>query len=107
MVTWKHDNPNLKCQPVDGLFVITSHLKKRIMGQNRGGFKFQADSVAVLAKACILRYVEDLELGSNKEFGPKDFFEMTCIKYLQKGNNISTCVAVVTGCIAPGWNTTN
>jgi len=40
------------------------------MGQNRGGFEFQTGG--------ILRYVEDLELGSNKEFGPKDFFEMAC-----------------------------
>jgi len=48
----------------------TRHLKKRILIQNRGGFKFQTGG--------ILTYVEDLELGSNKEFGPKDFFEMAC-----------------------------
>ena len=72
----------------------TSHLKKRILVQNRGGFKFQTDSVAVIATdgiavtaiAGILTYVEDLELGSNKEFRPKDFFEMTCNQSLNMIN---------------------
>ena len=60
--------------------VTTRHLKKRILVQNRGGFEFQTDSVAVIATAGILAYVEDLKLGSNKEFGLKDLFEMACNK---------------------------
>jgi hypothetical protein len=48
----------------------TSHLKKKILVQNQGGFRFQT--------AGILKYVEDLEFESNAEFGPKDFFEIAC-----------------------------
>ena len=32
----------------------------------------------------ILTYVEDLELGSNKEFGPKNLFKMTCTGFWPK-----------------------
>ena len=38
-----------------------------------GGFHFQT--------AVILKYVEDLEIESNAEFGPKNFFEMACNRY--------------------------
>ena len=38
--------------------------------QDRDGFLFQA--------AGILKYVEDLKQGANKDVGPKDFFEMAC-----------------------------
>ena len=40
--------------------------------QDRGGFLFQP--------AGILKYVEDLKRGANKDMGPKDFFEMACNK---------------------------
>jgi hypothetical protein len=36
--------------------------------QNRGGAVFQTGG--------ILKYFEDLKHGTNKEFGPKDFFEI-------------------------------
>ena len=45
-----------------------SHLKNWILVQAQGG--------ATLQPAGILKYVEDLERGPNKEIGPKDFFEM-------------------------------
>ena len=48
----------------------TSYLKIKILGQNQGGFDFQT--------ADILKYFEDLEIESNAEFGPKDYFEMAC-----------------------------
>jgi hypothetical protein len=40
------------------------------LGQNQGGYDFQT--------ADILKYFEDLEIESNAEFGPKDYFEMAC-----------------------------
>jgi hypothetical protein len=46
-----------------------SYLKKEILVQYRGGVEFQP--------AGILQYFEDLKRGSNKEIGPKDFFEIT------------------------------
>ncbi len=49
---------------------MTSHLKKRILVQDRGGFEFQTAGMRL--------YVEDLKFGSNKDIGPKDFFEMAC-----------------------------
>jgi hypothetical protein len=49
-----------------------SHLKKRILVQNRGGAVFQTGG--------ILQYFEDLKQGTNKEFGPKDFFEIASKK---------------------------
>jgi hypothetical protein len=45
-----------------------THLKNRILVQDRGGAKFQTGG--------ILLYVEDLKRGSNKDIGPKDIFEM-------------------------------
>jgi len=48
--------------------MFISHLKKRILVQNRGGAVFQTGG--------ILEYFEDLKQGTNKEFGPKDFFEI-------------------------------
>ena len=47
---------------------IRSHLKKRILGQNRGGREDQTGG--------ILQYFEDLSRAPNKEFGPKNFFEI-------------------------------
>jgi len=46
---------------------MTSHLKIKILGQDQGGVEFQY--------ADILQYFEDLELGSNADVGPKDYFE--------------------------------
>ena len=48
--------------------VFRSHLKNRILVQDRGGAEFQT--------AGILQYVEDLKRGTNKDIGPKDIFEM-------------------------------
>jgi hypothetical protein len=39
--------------------------------QNRGGAAFLTGG--------ILEYFEDLKRGTNKEFGPKDFFEIASI----------------------------
>jgi hypothetical protein len=50
--------------------MITSHLKKGILVQDQGGSGFQTGD--------ILAYVEDLKPGSNKDIGPKGFFEMAC-----------------------------
>jgi len=47
---------------------IRSHLKKRILVKYRGGAEFQP--------AVIHQYFEDLKRGTNKEIGPKDFFEI-------------------------------
>jgi len=45
-----------------------THLKNRILVQDRGGAGFQT--------AGILLYVEDLKRGTNKDIGPKDIFKM-------------------------------
>ena len=45
-----------------------SHLKNRILVQDRDGVKFQTGG--------ILQYFEDLKRDTNKEIGPKDIFEM-------------------------------
>jgi DNA helicase-2/ATP-dependent DNA helicase PcrA len=45
-----------------------SHLKNRILVQDRGGAEFRT--------AGILEYVEDLKRGANKDIGIKDIFEM-------------------------------
>jgi DNA helicase-2/ATP-dependent DNA helicase PcrA len=45
-----------------------SHLKNRILVQDRGGAEFKT--------AGIPAYVEDLKRGTNKDIGPKDIFEM-------------------------------
>jgi hypothetical protein len=47
---------------------IRTHLKNRILVQDRGGAEFQTGG--------ILLYVEDLKRGTNKDIGPKDIFEM-------------------------------
>ena len=54
-----------------------SYLKKRILVQNRGG--------AELYTGGIHQYFEDLRRGANKEFGPKDFFEIASNKLNQSG----------------------
>jgi len=48
-----------------------SHLKNRILVQDRGGAEFQT--------AGNLWVVEDLKRGPNKDMGPKDIFEMASI----------------------------
>ena len=50
------------------LLMDRSHLKKRILVKYRGGTKLQPTG--------ILRYFEELKRGTNKEIGPKDFFEI-------------------------------
>ena len=50
------------------VFFIRSHLKNRILVQDRDGADFQT--------GVILLYVEDLKRGTNKDIGPKDIFEM-------------------------------
>ena len=52
-----------------------THLKNRILVQDRGGAEFQTGG--------ILLYVEDLKRGTNKDIGPKDIFEMGSIYLLQ------------------------
>jgi hypothetical protein len=48
-----------------------SHLKKWILVQYRGG--------AELKTAGIHQYFEDFQRGTNKDIGPKDFFEIASI----------------------------
>jgi hypothetical protein len=50
--------------------IFTSHLKKRILVQDRGGGKIETGG--------ILKYSEDLNFTSSKDIGSKDFFEMAC-----------------------------
>ena len=45
-----------------------THLKNRILVQDRGGAEFKTGG--------ILLYVEDFKRGSNKDIGPKDIFEL-------------------------------
>ena len=52
---------------------IRTHLKNRILVQDRGEAEFQT--------AGILKHVEDLKRGSNKDIGPKDIFEMGSTLY--------------------------
>jgi hypothetical protein len=49
--------------------IFRSHLKNRILVQDRGGNAFQTGGIHL--------YVEDLKRGTNKDIGPKDIFEMT------------------------------
>ena len=60
----------------------SSHLKKRILVQDRDGFLFQP--------AGILKYVEDLKQEANKDIELKDFFEMACSMFSGLLNRI-TC----------------
>jgi len=48
--------------------MIRTHLKNRILVQDRGGAEFKTGG--------ILLYVEDFKRGTNKDIGPKDIFEM-------------------------------
>ena len=48
--------------------ICRSHLRIRILVQGQGGTEFQP--------AGILKYVEDLVLGTNEEIGLKNFFEI-------------------------------
>jgi hypothetical protein len=50
------------------LWDTRTHLKNRILVQDRGGAEFQTGG--------ILLYVEDLKRGTNKDIEPKDIFEM-------------------------------
>ena len=50
--------------------ISASHLKKRILVQDRDGSGFQTGGIRL--------YVEDLKPGSNKDIGPKDFLVMAC-----------------------------
>jgi len=54
--------------PKDIFEIARSHLKNRILVQDRGGAEFQT--------AGNLWVVEDLKRGLNKDIGPKDIFEM-------------------------------
>ena len=67
-----------------------THLKNRILVQDRGGAEFQTGG--------ILLYVEDLKRDTNKDIGPKDIFELgsrpypaqalrRILKTLPKGGN--------------------
>ena len=58
----------------------TSHLKKRISVQNHDGLGVQT--------AGIRQYVEDFNPESNKDIGPKDFFEMACTNPIVKSGSI-------------------
>ena len=49
------------------------------MVQDRGGDGFYTGD--------ILQYFEDLKFTSNKDIGPKDFFEMAC-NYFQAGKGL-------------------
>jgi hypothetical protein len=48
--------------------LIRTHLKNRILVQDRGGAEFKTGG--------ILLYVEDFKRGTNKDIGPKGIFEM-------------------------------
>jgi hypothetical protein len=50
------------------IILFRTHLKNRILVQDRGGAEFQTGG--------ILLYGEDLKRGTNKDIGPKDIFEM-------------------------------
>jgi hypothetical protein len=47
---------------------VRTYLKNRILVQDRGGAEFNTGG--------ILLYVEDFKRGSNKDIGPKNFFEI-------------------------------
>ena len=48
--------------------ITRSHLKNRILVQDRDRAEFQTRGIPL--------YVEDLKRGPNKDIGPKDIFEM-------------------------------
>jgi len=52
--------------------VPISRLKKRILVQNRDGAEFYTAGIRL--------YFEGLKRGTNKEFGPKEFFEIASNK---------------------------
>ena len=53
---------------------LRSHFKNRILVQGCGGAAFLTGG--------ILEYFEDLKRGTNKDIGPKDFFEIASIKLI-------------------------
>jgi len=59
------------CPTAFGTKVIRTHLKNRILVQDRGGAEFKT--------AGILLYVEDLKRGTNKDIESKDIFDMGSI----------------------------
>ena len=64
----------------DNKQLTRSHLKKRILVKYRGGAKLQP--------AGILLYFQELKRGTNKEIGPKDFFEIASTnKFLLEVSN--------------------
>jgi hypothetical protein len=60
---------------------IRTHLKNRILVQDRGGAEFLTGG--------ILLYVEDLKRDTNKNIGPKDIFEMGSSRRVDPGTSIS------------------
>jgi hypothetical protein len=54
--------------PIFAKCFYRTHLKNRILVQDRGGAEFKTGG--------ILLYVEDFKRGTNKEIGAKDIFEM-------------------------------
>jgi hypothetical protein len=77
-----------------GIF-YRSNLKKRILVQNRGGAAFLTGG--------ILEYFEDLKRGTNKEFGPKDFFEIASTIYKGRGAFFSHSRCFVNSCRQAGF----
>ncbi|MBW2335701.1 MAG: hypothetical protein JRF47_02905 [Deltaproteobacteria bacterium] len=59
---------------------IRTHLKNRILVQDRGGAEFQTGG--------ILLYVEDLKRGTNKDIGSKDIFEMGSMDLKSGGQHV-------------------
>ena len=68
---------------------IRSHLKKRILVQNRGGREDQTGG--------ILQYFEDLSRAPNKEFGPKNFFEIASRFFFTTLILLGLCGAFIPG----------
>jgi hypothetical protein len=58
------------------LQAIRTHLKNKILVQDRGGAEFYTGG--------ILLYVEDLKRGLNKDIGPKDIFELGSSHHLTR-----------------------
>ena len=75
---------SINCKPIHlkTILYIRSHLKNRILVQDRGGAEFQTGG--------ILLYVEDLKRGTNKDIGPKDIFEIASTSLWQLGYFNST-----------------
>jgi len=54
--------------PTDSSPLLRSHVKNRVLVQDRGGAEFQTAGNLLVA--------EDLKRGTNKDIEPKDIFEM-------------------------------